>query len=327
MDEEPLKMRKMGVMRYVSIIIDYSGAMLATQPLYPSLVSVTVQLLKDFVQKFFQFNPIAQIGIILCTDRRPNRLVAFTSDTRTLVDTLSGLDYASCTGEFSLQSSLQMAANDLSVQPGYASREIVVISGSLSTIDPGNIFTTFEDLKRQSIRASVIGLCAELFVFRKLTTITHGRCDTVLDQPHFQKILNDYIKPVVLPKGSESNLIRVCFPIRDAVFEPPVCVCHRDDFSQLEQAYICAQCGAHFCSTPVECGICGVLLITSPQLARTFQHLLQLDEFNEIDEPGQCYACHVNAEKRTVCPKCGQKFCKDCDELIHRSLQICPSCA
>ncbi|CAD5223449.1 unnamed protein product [Bursaphelenchus okinawaensis] len=317
----------MGVMRYVSIIVDYSSAMLSTQPLYPSLISVSIRLLKDFVQKFFQFNPIAQIGIILCTDRRPNRLVSFTSDTRTLLECLNGLDYASCTGEFSLQSSIQMAASDLSVQPGYASREIVVISGSLATIDPGNIFSTFEDLKRQQIRASTIGLCAELFVFRKMSSVTHGRCDVVLDEGHYKKILDDYIKPVVLPKESESNLIRVCFPVRDVVFEPPVCVCHRDDFSDLEQAYICAQCGAHFCSTPVECGVCGVLLITSPQLARTFQHLLQLDDFKQDSEAGSCYACHGMAEKRFSCPKCDEKFCEDCNELIHRSLQICPSCA
>lgn len=81
-----------------------------------------------------------------------------------------------------------------------------------------------QSMKRQSIRASVIGLCAELFVFRKLTQTTHGRYDVVTDEPHLKTILDDHIKPVLLPKDTESNLIRVCFPVRDSVFEPPVCV-------------------------------------------------------------------------------------------------------
>lgn len=70
----------------------------------------------------------------------------------------------------------------------------------------------------------MIGLSAELFVFKKLTNITHGKYDIVVDEGHYKTILVDHIKPVVLPRESESNLIRVCFPIRDTIFEPPVCV-------------------------------------------------------------------------------------------------------
>lgn len=66
-------------MRFVYIIMDYSSAML-DQTLYPSLVSVSTKHLKHFVQNFFQLNPIAQIGLILCTDRKPTRLVSFTSN-------------------------------------------------------------------------------------------------------------------------------------------------------------------------------------------------------------------------------------------------------
>jgi hypothetical protein len=65
-------------MRFVYVIVDYSCAML-DQALYPSLINVSAKHLKHFVQNFFQLNPIAQIGLILCTDRKPNRLVSFSS--------------------------------------------------------------------------------------------------------------------------------------------------------------------------------------------------------------------------------------------------------
>lgn len=66
-------------MRFVYVVIDYSSAML-DQALFPSLINVSVKHLKHFVQNFFQLNPIAQLGLILCTDRKPSRLVSFTSN-------------------------------------------------------------------------------------------------------------------------------------------------------------------------------------------------------------------------------------------------------
>ena len=49
------------------------------QSLFPNLINVTARHMKLFIKDFFQLNPIAQIGLILCKDRTPNRLVSFTS--------------------------------------------------------------------------------------------------------------------------------------------------------------------------------------------------------------------------------------------------------
>ncbi|KAI6230778.1 General transcription factor IIH subunit [Aphelenchoides fujianensis] len=321
------KMKKMGVMRFVYVIVDYSIAML-DQSLFPNLVNVSIGCVKHFVQNFFQLNPIAQIGLIVCNDRKPNRLVSFTSDSRVLVDALEGLDLAACTGDFSLQSSLNMALQDLQNQPNYASREIIVVMGSLSTIDPGNIYSTFEVLKRHKIRCSVIGLTAEVFACKKMCQTTGGRYDVVMDTTHFRNIFDDHMRPVVLAGDTGSDLIPVCFPTREAVFAPPACNCHRDDFSQLEQTFVCQQCGANFCSTPTECTVCSILLITAPQLARAFQHLVELEKFEEVHEfEGHCHACQVAIDGTAHrCPKCRSCFCSECNDLTHKSLQVCPSC-
>ncbi|KAI6198888.1 GPN-loop GTPase 3 [Aphelenchoides besseyi] len=243
-----LRMKKMGVMRFVYVIIDYSVAML-DQSLFPNLITVSMGRVKNFVQNFFQFNPIAQIGLILCNDRKPNRLVSFTSDSRVLNDALDSLDYAACTGDFSLQTSLNLALQDLQGQPSYASREIICVMGSLASIDPGNIFSTIQ----------------KEFDFS-----------------------------------------------------------HKDDFSQLDQTFVCQQCGANFCSTPAECTVCGILLITAPQLARAFQHLVELDKFEESTNfESSCYACQVSInEKAFLCGKCGATFCSDCNDLTHKLLQL-----
>ena len=41
--------------------------------------------------------------------------------------------------------------------PGHTSREILLLMGSLTTCDPGDIQETINNLKSQSIRCSVIG--------------------------------------------------------------------------------------------------------------------------------------------------------------------------
>lgn len=48
------------------------------------------------------------------------------------------------TGEPSLQNTLELAARVLKPLPGHASREILILCGSLTTCDPGDINTTIQ---------------------------------------------------------------------------------------------------------------------------------------------------------------------------------------
>lgn len=48
------------------------------------------------------------------------------------------------TGEPSLQNSLELALKSLRILPSHASREILVIMGSLTTCDPGDINETIQ---------------------------------------------------------------------------------------------------------------------------------------------------------------------------------------
>jgi len=60
--------------------------------------------------------------------------------------------------------------------PAHGSREILIIMGSLTTTDPGNIHDTISQLVQDNIRASVIALAAEVQVLKFLSTQTKGAC-------------------------------------------------------------------------------------------------------------------------------------------------------
>jgi transcription initiation factor TFIIH subunit 2 len=58
--------------------------------------------------------------------------------------------------------------------PIHGSREVLILSGSLTTCDPGNIFDTIDRFKQEKIRCSVIGLAAEVQICRTIAKETNG---------------------------------------------------------------------------------------------------------------------------------------------------------
>lgn len=58
--------------------------------------------------------------------------------------------------------------------PTHSSREIVILFGSLTTVDPGNIYDTLEYCVKDKIRISVVALAAEMKICRELSVKTGG---------------------------------------------------------------------------------------------------------------------------------------------------------
>uniref|UniRef100_A0A0N5AMW4 General transcription factor IIH subunit n=1 Tax=Syphacia muris TaxID=451379 RepID=A0A0N5AMW4_9BILA len=324
--DRPIKVR-LGIMRYMYIIIDCSSAM-AEKAFSSTRLNVTLKALGQFIEKFSEANPISQLGVIVCKDKRTERLIPLTGNVRHIKEAIFSLTELCCRGEFSLQNSLILALKNL---PGYASREVVAIIANLSTCDPSNIFSTFEVmLKRNHVQCSVIGLNAEVFVYKKLATTTSGRYDVVLDKPHLEVLLSEYINPPKAGKNFETSVVRMGFPSRQNIVEPTFCLCHQSELRQpLGRGFLCPQCGARYCSLPIECRICRLTLISAPQLARSFLHLLPLAAFKEIDSVSgtNCFGCRrFLDEKCFSCKKCEAVYCLDCDLLLHESLQLCPAC-
>ncbi|EYB83911.1 hypothetical protein Y032_0327g2610 [Ancylostoma ceylanicum] len=220
--EKPAKIR-LGIMRYVYVAIDCSRSM-TSKVMPPSRFFVTMKILSNFLDKFFEQNPIAQIGLILVKDKKAERFVSLTGNVRALKENLNSINEAICSGDFSLQNALQLALTNLKSLPGHVSREVIVIMSSLSTVDPGNIFSTFEILRGHNIRCSVIGLSAELFVCKQLAKITNGRYDVVLDADHMEMLLAQHTAPPPSTKAAECNAIRVAFPPHINIKERSFCV-------------------------------------------------------------------------------------------------------
>ncbi|KAK9280014.1 hypothetical protein L1049_013699 [Liquidambar formosana] len=200
---------------------------------------------------------------------------------------------------------------------------------------------TIQKCKKSKIRCSVIGLSAEIFICKHLCQETGGSYSVALDESHFKELLLEHgPPPPAIAEYAIANLIRMGFPQRAAEGVISICSCHKE--AKVGGGYTCPRCKARICELPTECPICGLTLVSSPHLARSYHHLFPITPFDEVSLtlnnphhmlPRTCFGCQLSLlnpgnkpSLRVACPKCKQHFCLDCDIYIHESLHNCPGC-
>lgn len=328
---------RLGIMRHLYIIFDFSEAMMQ-KDLKPSRVNCTLKILELFLLEFSGLNPISQVGIIITRNKKFELLSPMSSDMKGHISALDKLRKMDCSGEPSLQNSLEAAQTSLKHMPDHTSKEVLLVMGSLTTCDPGDIHSTIQSLASYNIRCSVIGLSAEVKVCKTLVTQTKGTYDIVIDDAHFKSVVFEHLNPPPAKKGTQSSLIRMGFSqyIHNDKDTPAMCACHLNkgpNFSH--HGYFCPQCQAKHCDLPIGCHVCGLTLVSAAHLARSFHHLFPVELFKEISVKdglaSKCFACSkaLQAEQNdsAQCTICESVFCLDCDIFIHEQLHFCPGCA
>jgi len=254
-------------------------------------------------------------------------------------------------GEPSLQNAIEMARSTMSHLPTHSSREILVIFGSLTTCDPGNIHETLETCVKTKTKVSVVALAAEMKICRELCEKTGGQFGVAMNEGHFKELLFEMVPPPAQrsaagPGGSVTNLatdlMMMGFPTRLPDASPlGFCVCHNELKSE---GFLCPRCQAKICDIPTDCDICGLMIVSSPHLARSYHHLFPVKPYDAVmavsSEGAECHACSrpfpttvstnvaegISPVGRYKCPECNNEFCSDCDVFVHEVVHCCPGC-
>lgn len=76
---------------------------------------------------------------------------------------------------------------------------------------------------------------------------------------------------------------------------------------------MCPRCNSKYCELPIDCSICGLKLVSSPHLARSYHHLFPVQQFVEIEDEeiekehsnrsaiGEIFENEENSGKEKVC--------------------------
>ncbi|KAG2568864.1 general transcription factor IIH subunit 2-like [Panicum virgatum] len=327
-----------GLIRYLYIVIDLSRA--ASEMDYrPSRMAVVAKHAEAFIREFFDQNPLSHVGLVTIKDGISHRLTDIGGSPESQIKALMGK--LECSGDSSLQNALELVHGYLDQVPSYGHKEVLILYSALNTCDPGDIMETIEKCKKSKIRCSVIGLAAEIFICKHLCDETGGSYTVALDESHFKELLLEHAPPPpAIVEYAAANLIKMGFPQRGAEDLISICSCHKKIKSGAE-GYICPRCKVNVCELPTECRTCGLTLVSSPHLARSYHHLFPVAPFDDVSSvPNRiqrgaqnCFGCQQNlfnpdgqASLHVRCPKCNQHFCLDCDIYIHESLHNCPGC-
>lgn len=195
------------------------------------------------------------------------------------------------------------------------------------------VFQYFQSLKNHSVKVSVIGLGADVFILRSLCSKTNGQYQVVLDDTHYLELLFNHVKPRSVSKDTEATCVKMGFPHhsdkippitgcmwlvksycqRLVCFFPPASrsqiesfsiICsHIEDNIMNKAGYFCPQCNSKYCELPVECKTCGITLVTSAHLVRPLHHLIPINIFKDITiSPADnilCYGCQKQVSEST----------------------------
>ncbi|KAL4927819.1 TFIIH/NER complex subunit SSL1 [Aspergillus undulatus] len=343
-----------GIIRHVILILDLSQSMME-KDLRPTRYLLTLRYAQEFVREFFEQNPISQIGVLGLRDGLALRISDMSGNPTEHISAIQDLRSQDPKGLPSLQNGLEMARGALFHTPSHGTREILIIFGSLLSSDPGDIHQTISTLIDDKIRVGIIGLAAQVAICRELCSKTNGGDDAyygiALNEQHFRELVMDVTTPPATysHKQSTSSLLMMGFPSRTIEPFPSLCACHSNPTSG---GYLCSRCNSKVCGLPAECPSCGLTLILSTHLARSYHHLFPL--MNWVEVPWQraarsttCFACGISlpavpsreqwqatqnlakgmsVSSRYECTVCTNHFCIDCDLFAHEVVHNCPGC-
>lgn len=79
---------------------------------------------------------------------------------------------------------------------------------------------------------------------------------------------------------STADLMLMGFPTLLASQMSSLCSCHGKLRSH---GFLCPRCDSRLCDVPTDCGICGLTVVSSPHLARSYRHLFPVGNWQEFD--------------------------------------------
>jgi transcription initiation factor TFIIH subunit 2 len=325
-----------GIIRHLCLCVDLSVANNKAMDYRPSRMELIYRSILDFINGFFDVNPLSQMMIVVTKDQKAHIISPMSSSPRDHSDNIKEAISQDPTGQPSVQRALELAFSRLKHVPEYAQKELLYLASALGTSDHGNIHDTVDDLSHDKVRCSVIGMGGEVYILRQLADMTGGTHHIAMQSQHYSVLINAHKIPPALEKDKMSNLahpMKVGFPqkIDGSKWDiDPKTKCI------FNGGYECPRCKTRNDGTlPLECNVCGLNLLYSPHIARSYHHLIKVPAFVKIDkEDGKassaCYCCNTtllaSRDLRYRCQKCGSMYAAACVDFVTEHLFNCAGC-
>ena len=355
---------KTGLIRHLVLCIDMSQANARAIDYKPSRLQVIYESISEFLRGFFHVNPLSQLMIVVTKDgiaestkgdvTGTNKREVWSSSPHVHLETLKDVIMRSePSGLPSIQKAHDLALTHLKPGPKWTTRELMYIASSLCTNDAKHINASIEGLRDNHVRCSVVGMGGEMHVLRRLADETGGTYHVALDSNHLKDLIISQKEPPPLVEknclSKEAHRFMVGFPKKIHLSTWDLDLTDITRPTTFRGGYECPQCKTH-CNgeLPLRCHICGLNLLSSPYLARSYHHLLPNIEFEEVSretlkekqpssnsstgqiQPLSCFCCNemLNPDRDLIfqCKSCGAIYSDKCVDFVRETLFNCGSC-
>ena len=282
---------------------------MAEKDLRPTRYLLTLRYTTAFVTEFFEQNPISQLGIIgMCNGIAVN-LSPLSGNPNDHIANIQKLSTDEPKGQPSLQNALNMAHGWLYHTPTHTTREVLILFGSLLSSDPDDIHTTISELVSSRVSVQIIGLAAQVAICSTIAARTNPSLSpsqtytVALNEQHYRDLLMRATTPPTTAhstaeeSSSKSSLLMMGFPSRTVDPALSLCACHG---KPSREGYLCSRCSSKVCNLPTKCPVCGLTLILSTHLARSYHHLFPLRNWKEVSwhravtsRQKHCFGCQI----------------------------------
>lgn len=264
----------------------------------PNRYITMIKYTQEYVREFFEQNPISQMSVLGMHDGLCIRVSELSGNPADHISAIQGLRFPKNPrdipkepkGSPSLQNALELARATLYHTPSHGTREVIIVFGSLLSLDPGDIHQTIKACVRDRMRVSIIGMSARLKICQEIVSRTNAGDESEYVVATDQELLRELLLATTTPPVVRSNqaqpaqestaaLMMMGFPSRVVEDTPTMCACHG---FLTTGGYTCSRCSAKVCSLPVTCPSCQLTLLLSTHLARSYHHLFPLRNWAEV---------------------------------------------
>ncbi|CAE6481570.1 unnamed protein product [Rhizoctonia solani] len=272
------------IIRHLVLLIDLSAAM-ADRDLRPTRFELALDCARAFVVEWCEQNPLGQIGVVGMRAGIGERIVEMTGNPHDVLRAIADKRKLEPAGEPSLQNAIEVARAGMRHS----------FTDTLVERDCDNLCCV-----KDKIRISLVALAAEMKICKELCEKTEGSFGVALNEGHFKDLLFEHIPPPAHraartgndkipssqtgkanPLNPNADLMLMGFPTRlPPTSAPALCVCHPSRMRA--EGFLCPRCSAKLCEVPTDCDVCGLMVVSSPHLARSYHHLFPVGAYTAI---------------------------------------------
>ncbi|RNF11149.1 DNA repair and transcription factor protein, TFIIH complex, SSL1 subunit [Trypanosoma conorhini] len=351
------------------LLLDGSEAMDSSADYLPTRLLALRPQLGRFVHTYLDANPLASLGVVVMRDGVAHRLNPCTTNASDILQALEVKYFLfGGSGAMSLENGLRLALSELvdlkriarrvrQTDPDSGGKEareepaarlrILLVSSSVTIIDPHDVFGVIKMLAKLRVRVDVISFCGAVHVFEAAATATGGSLYTPMNYDHLTEVLGRLAAPDKshVCQEEKPTLIPVGFPCYVERKEPQEGG-GGGDYGGVTKYLACPQCGLMQTSIPSTCPLCKLLLCSAPLLHTTFlahnelcaassnagDAMEEARKFNGDASAWRCSLCQrgmLDNDGKTLalqCNSCRCMRCARCEAFVRESIGLCPTC-